>query len=63
MTRKGVVVRAGGCLFVDVDVAWVDSLADASETVGLDDVVFLLDLSVLVEWCIREPIVPTKLYY
>jgi hypothetical protein len=38
---EGVVGGVGGGLLVQVDIAWVDALADAREAFELDDVVFL----------------------
>ena len=57
LTGERVIVRIRRCLFVDVHVSRVHTLADAGETVGLDDVVLLLDLAVLVHGCVRETVV------
>ena len=60
MAREGVVVCVGGRLFVDVDVSGVYTFADAGEPVGLDDVVFLLDLTGFVEGCVGEAVVAVR---
>jgi hypothetical protein len=56
LAGEGVVRRVGWRLFIDVDVAWVNALADTSETVQLDDVVLFRDVAILVQRCISQTV-------
>lgn len=47
-------------MFIDVDVARVDALAYTGEAVSLDDIVFLLDLPLLVEWRISKSVMTER---
>lgn len=59
LAGKRIVVGVRWSLLVDVNIAGINTLPDAGETVGLNDVIFFLDLPVLVQRRVREPIKPT----
>ena len=52
LASERVVIRVRRRLLVDIHIAWVNTLADACQTIRLDDVVLLLQLSVVVQGCI-----------
>lgn len=56
LTREQVVVRVGWGLFVDVHVPWIDSFPYTREPVCLNDIIFLLHLSGIIDRGIRKTI-------
>ena len=59
LAGERIIVGVRWSLLVDVDIAGVNTLPDAGEAVGLNDVIFFLDLPVLVQRRVSEPIKPT----